>query len=72
MGYRTFQRIERFRNSGVAAAAFDRTLADSDGVEAFDRLFQAAPRVPILIPRGAQECQIKLQAYKNSIGGRCA
>ena len=34
--------IEPFRGSGVAPAAFDRTLADSHGVEAFDRLFQAA------------------------------
>jgi DNA-binding response OmpR family regulator len=78
--------IERFRSSGVAAAAFDRTLADSDGVEAFDRLFQAASRVPILILHGAyaeerarktvnlgaQECQVKIQAYRYSLGGRCA
>jgi DNA-binding NarL/FixJ family response regulator len=78
--------IERFGSGGVAAAALDRTLADSDGVERFERLFQAAPRVPILIlrgadaedrarkivQRGAQECQIKNQAYRYRLGGRCA
>jgi hypothetical protein len=78
--------IARFRNGGVAPAALDRTWADSDGVLAFDRLFQAAPRVPILIlreadreerarkivQRGAQERQIKSQAYGFRLVGRCA
>jgi hypothetical protein len=64
--------IERFRSGGVAPAAFDRILADSDGLEAFDRLFQAALRVPTLILGGAQECQIRNQAYGFHLGGRCA
>jgi len=64
--------IERFRCGRVAPEACDPTLADSDGVEAFDRLFDAALRVPILILRGAQECQIKKQAYGFHLGGRCA
>jgi hypothetical protein len=78
--------IGRFRSGGVAAAALDRTLVDSNRVDTFDRLFQAAPRVPILIlrgacreerarkivQRGAQECQIKIQAYRYRLGRRCA
>ena len=78
--------IGRFRSGGVVAAALDRTMADSNGVETFNRLFQAAPRVPILIlrgayaeerarkivQRGAQECQIKIQAYRYRLGRRCA
>lgn len=78
--------LGRFAGGGVAPAALDRTLADSAGVEAFDRLFQAAPRAPMLIlseadseasarkivPCGAQECQIKNQAYGFHWGGRCA
>jgi hypothetical protein len=76
----------RFRSSVVASAALDRTLADSAGVEPFRRLFQAAPRAPILIlpeadreasarkivPCGLQECPIKIPAYGLHLGGRCA
>ena len=76
----------RFRSGGVAAAALDRTMADRNGVETSDRLFQAAPRAPILILRGAytadrarrivhrgtQECQIKMQAYRCRLGRRGA
>jgi hypothetical protein len=64
--------IERFRSGGGAPQAFDPTLADSEGVEAFDRLFEAAFGVPILILRGGQECQINNQAYGFHLGGRCA
>src|ERR1700694_93451 len=44
--------IGRFRSGGVAAAALDLTMAGSNSVETFDRLFQAPPRVPILTLRG--------------------
>jgi hypothetical protein len=78
--------IERFRSDGVAPAAFDRPLIDSHGVEAFDRLLETALRMPILtlgeaargerarkiVQRGAQERQIKNQAYGCHVGGRCA
>ena len=78
--------IERFRSGGVAAAVLDRTMADSNGVETFDRVFQAAPRVPVsilcgayaeerarkMVRRGAQECQIRNQGYRYRLGRRCA
>jgi diguanylate cyclase (GGDEF)-like protein/PAS domain S-box-containing protein len=41
------------RSGGVGAAVLDLTLPDSHGVETFDKLFHAAPRVPILILSGA-------------------
>src|SRR6202051_1113203 len=45
--------IERLRNGGVGAVVLDLTLPDSHGIETFDKLFQAYPRVPILIMSGA-------------------
>jgi DNA-binding response OmpR family regulator len=41
--------IERLGDGGVAAAVLDLNLPDSEGVETFDKLFHAAPGVPILI-----------------------
>ena len=45
--------IERLRNGGVWVVVLDLTLPDSHGIETFDKLFQAYPRVPILILSGA-------------------
>jgi PAS domain S-box-containing protein len=39
----------------VAATLLDLFLADSTGIETFDRLFQAAPRIPILVLIAAQD-----------------
>jgi len=41
--------IERLRKGGVGAVVLDLTLPDIHGVDPFDKLFQAASRVPILI-----------------------
>jgi diguanylate cyclase (GGDEF)-like protein/PAS domain S-box-containing protein len=68
--------IERLSEGGVGAAVLDLNLPDSRGVETFDKLFQAAPGVPILIlsdadtegearlavQRGAQDYLLKEQA----------
>src|SRR6202521_2560303 len=68
--------IARLRSGGVGAVVVDLTLPDSDGVETFDKLFQTAPHVPILIlsrtdeeetarravRRGAQDYLVKNQA----------
>ena len=67
--------IERLREGGIGAVVLDLTLPDSQGVETFDKLFQAASRVPILIlsdtdaeemarqavQRGAQDYVVKNQ-----------
>jgi len=54
--------IERLRNGGVAAVVLDLTLSDSHGLETFERIFQAAPRVPILILSGADTEEMARQA----------
>ena len=38
----------------IAAVLVDLALPDSSGIEAFDRLFQAAPQIPILVLTAAQ------------------
>src|ERR1700677_2635310 len=68
--------IERLRDGGAGAAVLDLNLPDSKGIETFDKLFEAAPGVPILIlsdadtegearqavQRGAQDYLLKEQA----------
>jgi diguanylate cyclase (GGDEF)-like protein/PAS domain S-box-containing protein len=68
--------IERLRKGDVGAVILALTLPDNNGLGAFDRLFEAAPRVPILIligpgseelgrkvvQRGAQDYLVKQQA----------
>src|ERR1700681_3936291 len=68
--------IERLCKGGVEAVVLDLTLPDSQGVETFDKLFQAASLVPILIlseadaeemarqavQRGARDYVVKTQA----------
>jgi diguanylate cyclase (GGDEF)-like protein/PAS domain S-box-containing protein len=44
--------IDRLRKGGVGAVVLDLALPDSPGVEAFDKLYRAAPHVPILILSG--------------------
>jgi diguanylate cyclase (GGDEF)-like protein/PAS domain S-box-containing protein len=41
--------IERLCDGGVRAVVLDLNLPDSKGVETFDKLFQAAPGVPVLV-----------------------
>jgi diguanylate cyclase (GGDEF)-like protein/PAS domain S-box-containing protein len=40
---------DEHRSHGVAAVLVDLFLPDSRGIETFDRLFQAAPQIPILV-----------------------
>lgn len=42
-------------SQGVAAVLVDLYLPDSRGIETFDRLFQAAPQIPILVLIGASD-----------------
>jgi diguanylate cyclase (GGDEF)-like protein/PAS domain S-box-containing protein len=41
--------LERVSKKGIAAVLLELTLPDSQGIEAFDKLFVAAPDIPILI-----------------------
>src|ERR1700684_4112688 len=54
--------IERLCDGGVGAAVLDLNLPDSKGGETFDKLFQAAPGVPILVLSGADEAGEAKQA----------
>ena len=45
--------IERLRSGAVGAVVLDLTVPNSGGLETLDKLFQAAPRVPILVVCGA-------------------
>src|ERR1700691_4137459 len=56
--------IERLRNGGVGAVVLDLTLPDSNGIETFDKLFQAAPSVPILILSGTDGEEMARQAIQ--------
>jgi len=68
--------VERLRRGGIAAVVLDLASHDEQGLETFELLFQAAPRVPILIlsaveaeetakkavQRGAQDYLLREQA----------
>src|SRR6202050_2576166 len=56
--------MERLRNGGVGAVVLDLTLPDSNGIETFDKLFQAAPSVPILILSGTDGEEMARQAIQ--------
>ena len=43
------ERQDRHRPTAIAAVLVDLTLPDSSGIETFDRLFDVAPGIPILI-----------------------
>ena len=45
---------EKDKVDGIAAVLVDLFLSDSDGIETFDRLFRAAPQIPILVLSASQ------------------
>ena len=57
--------IERLRNGGIGAVVLDMTLPASRAIETFDRLFQAAPGVPILILVGADAEEMARKAVQH-------
>jgi PAS domain S-box-containing protein len=57
--------IERLCDGGVRAVVLDLNLPDSKGVETFDKLFQAAPGVPILILSDADTEEEARQAVQH-------
>src|ERR1700692_4721171 len=61
--------MERLRRGGVGAVVLDLTLPDSHGVETFDKLFQAASRVPILILSEADAEEMARQAVQRGAQG---
>src|ERR1700721_514668 len=51
-------RQEKHRPDGIAAVLADLFLADSHGIGTFDRLFCAAPQIPILVLSGVKDEEI--------------
>jgi diguanylate cyclase (GGDEF)-like protein/PAS domain S-box-containing protein len=49
---------------GIAAVLLDLSMPDSSGIEMFARLFQAAPRIPILVLATAQDEDIAKSAVQ--------
>jgi diguanylate cyclase (GGDEF)-like protein/PAS domain S-box-containing protein len=56
--------IERLRKGGVGLVVLDLTLPDSQGLGTFEKVFQAAPRVPILILSGADAQEMAREAVQ--------
>ncbi|MHB8756147.1 MAG: putative bifunctional diguanylate cyclase/phosphodiesterase [Candidatus Acidiferrales bacterium] len=56
--------IEHLRGAGVGAVVLDLALSGSQGLETFKQIFQAAPRVPILILSGADTEEMARQAVR--------
>jgi PAS domain S-box-containing protein len=56
--------LERLRSGGVGAVVLNLTLPDSQGIETFDTLFQAAPEVPILIVSEALAEEVAMKAVQ--------
>ena len=56
--------IERLRAGGIGAVVLDLNLPDSQGLQAFEKLLQTYPHVPILILTGPEGEQTARQAVK--------
>jgi diguanylate cyclase (GGDEF)-like protein/PAS domain S-box-containing protein len=61
--------IERLRNGGVGAVVLDLTLADSHGIETFNKVFLVASGVPILILTGSDAEAVARQAVQRGAQG---
>jgi diguanylate cyclase (GGDEF)-like protein/PAS domain S-box-containing protein len=47
--------LERLKKGGITAVLLDLILPGSQGIEAFDKLFLASPRIPILVLTGLDD-----------------
>jgi diguanylate cyclase (GGDEF)-like protein/PAS domain S-box-containing protein len=56
---------EKPGTAGIAAVLVDLFLPDSLGMETFDRLFRAAPQIPILVLSTVQDENLARQAVQN-------
>ena len=61
---RISEAIERLGRAGIDVVLLDLTLPDGQGVEAFDRVYQAAPEVLILVLSGASNEDVARQAMQ--------
>jgi diguanylate cyclase (GGDEF)-like protein/PAS domain S-box-containing protein len=59
------QAVERLRRNGVWAIFASMSLPDSEGLETFDKILQAAPGIPILVLAGAADDVIAVEAMRH-------
>ena len=64
-GLARLAREEAQRTRAVAAVLVDLSLPDSHGIETFDRLFRAAPKIPILVLSASQDEDIAKLAVQH-------
>src|SRR5271170_94096 len=58
------QGLERLKSAAISVVLLDLFLPDSVGVETFDRLLRAAPRIPILILSSLADENVALYALR--------
>jgi diguanylate cyclase (GGDEF)-like protein/PAS domain S-box-containing protein len=56
---------QEHRADGIAAVLVDLYLPDSQGIDTFDRLFEAAPKIPILVVAAAEHEKIAKLAVQH-------
>jgi diguanylate cyclase (GGDEF)-like protein/PAS domain S-box-containing protein len=56
---------QQHRSNGIAAVLVDLFLPDSQGIETFDRLFRAAPQIPILVLVSSKDEEIAKLAVQH-------
>ena len=56
--------VERLGREGVDVVMLDLSLPDVQGIEAFDRVFQAAPDILILVLSGLTDEEVARQAVQ--------
>ena len=61
--------IDRLHSGKVGAVVLDLTFPEGGGIETFDRLFQAAPGVPILVLSGVDEEETARETIKRGARG---
>ena len=61
-GQRSSDGLKRLRKEGIDAVLLDLFLPDSQGIETFEALFEAAPLVPILVLANGENEDIAWQA----------
>jgi len=61
--------LERIAKGGIDAILVDMTLVDSVGIATFDRLFAAAPRIPIMTLSAMEEEPLAIEAVQRGAQG---
>jgi len=57
--------LDRLRKGGIDVLLLDLTLPDSKGIETFDKAFEAAPDVPIVVMTGIDDTRLALRAVRD-------